>query len=544
MGRWAVPSRRHAREAVRAGTDGALDVLHPLLVLGRGACRLAAKGRGWWLGTPRERRGPTLFAVAAGGVLLWLLPYGPVLAGIALLGSTAWYGRRQAGTAPSHAAPTDAQRARLQALYEALVPYFAPPGAAPAEPLYTSDGGWERAFEEFAFRDGRISGLLLRYPTSFRDSEPAERLRLEHLLAAKTGRGREYRFCWDEECNLLEMTALEPLPSGIRAQPFRTAPGEAVLGFTDGDETGRTLPVRLPGEDGEDGEDGEADVPAVVWRTGPRSTEPHLLAVGTPGAGTSTLLRSLALQALGRGEVLLVDGDGSGEFAAFAARRGVLGVESTLPGALAALEWAARETERRLLAAGRSRQRGARSPQGAPRPLCVLVDRPAVLSHLARARGLADPQELLRTPLRHGRAARVAVAVAEQFDGLDELSEAVLACTRARVVLGTVTPGQAGGVLGRAPQTGPAAEVPRGRGFARLGDGSVLRLQVPATPDPRDETADEADRTAVQELLPASVRTPVREPAGPAAAETGAAAYGEPRESGGTAPLPPAGPFS
>ncbi|MBE9499509.1 hypothetical protein IHE61_18305 [Streptomyces sp. GKU 257-1] len=287
MGRWAVPSRRHARKAVRAGADGALDVLHPLLVLGRGACRLAAKSRNWWLDTPRERRGPTLFALAACGVLLWLLPYGPVLAGCALLGSTAWYGRRQAGPTPPRAAPTAPQRARLQALYEALVPYFAPPGGAPGEPLYAPDGGWERAFEEeFAFRDGRISGLLLRYPTSFRDSEPAERLRLEHLLAAKTGRGREYRFCWDEECNLLEMTALEPLPGGIRAQPFGTAPDETVLGFTDGDETGRTVPVRFPGENRDD------DVAAVVWRTGPRSTEPHLLAVGTPGAGTSTLLRA------------------------------------------------------------------------------------------------------------------------------------------------------------------------------------------------------------------------------------------------------------
>ncbi|MDF4249294.1 hypothetical protein [Streptomyces sp. WMMB303] len=511
---------------MRAGTDGALDVLHPLLVLGRGACHLAAKGRNWWLGTPRERRGPTMLAVAACGVLLWLLPYGPFLAGFALLGSTAWYGRRQAGPAPPRAAPTDTQRARLQALYEALVPYLAPPGAAPGEPLYASDGGWERAFEEFAFRDGRISGLLLRYPTSFRDSEPAERLRLERLLAAKTGRGREYRFCWDEECNLLEMTALEPLPGGIRAQPFETAPDEAVLGFTDGDETSRTLPAHFPGEDRAD------EVPAAVWRTGSRSTEPHLLAVGTPGAGTSTLLRSLALQALGHGEVLLVDGDGGGGFAAFAARRGVLGVESTLPGALAALEWAARETERRLLAASRSRQHGTRSPGEAPLPLCVLVDRPALLSHLARSRGLADPQELLRTPLRHGRAAGVTVAVAEQFDGLDELTEAVLAGTRARVVLGAVTPGQAGSVLGRAPQTGPAAEVPRGRGFARLGDGPVLRLQVPATPDPGDESADEAERTAVRELLPASVRSP--HPA--AAAEVAAAAHDAPRGPAGPVP--------
>ncbi|MBO8200044.1 hypothetical protein JW613_17325 [Streptomyces smyrnaeus] len=508
MGRWAMRSRWNARKAVRAGTDSALDVLHPLLVLGRGAHRLAGWGLAWWTRTPRERRGPTLFAVAACGVLLWLLPYGPMLMGLGLLGTTAWYGRQSAaGPDGSRAAPTAVERARLQALYEALVPYFALEGDPHPEPLYAYDGGWERAFEEFVFRDGRISGLLLRYPPSFRDGELAARLRVERLLAAKTGRGREYRFCWDEECNLLEMTALEPLPTRIHAQPFVTAPGETVLGFTDGCEIHRTVPVHFLGEPA------PRDVPPVMWRTGPRSTEQHLLAVGTPGSGTSSLLRSLALQALGRGEVLIVDGDGGGEFASFAARHGVLGVETTLPGALTALEWAARETERRLLSAGRARQRGENVPEDVRRPLWVLVDRPAALTHLARTEGRTDPQELLRMPLRHGRAAGVTVAVAEQFEGAEELGDAVLTFTRARVVLGAVSPEQVGGVLGEAPQTGPPLGVPPGRGFARLGHGPVLRLQVPATPDPQDETAGEAERNAVRELLPEPVRGPGPGPA-------------------------------
>ncbi|MGI5351044.1 hypothetical protein ACQEU8_23120 [Streptomyces sp. CA-250714] len=521
MGRWPMPSQWNARNAVRAGTEGLLDVLHPVLVLGRGARCLAGRGRAWWERTPRERRGPTLFVVAACAVLLWLLPYGPPLAALGLLGATAWYGRRGAAGATLRAAPTDVQRARLQALYEALVPYFALDGDPRPEPLYAYDGHWERAFEEFAFRDGRISGLLLRYPASFRDGELAERLRVEQLLAAKTGRGREYRFCWDEECNLLEMTALEPLPTGIHAQPFVTAPGETVLGFTDGCEVHRTVPVHFAGESA------PRDVPPVVWRTGARSTEQHLLAVGTPGSGTSSLLRSLALQALCGGDVLIVDGDGGGEFASFAARCGVLGVESTLPGALAALEWAARETERRLLETSRARQRGEGAPEDVRRPLWVLVDRPAALSCLAGTEGWADPQELLRVPLRHGRAAGVIVAVAEQFDGMDELGEAVLTHTRARVVLGAVSPEQAGAVLGEAPQTGPAPDAPPGRGFARLGEGPVLRLQVPATPDPMDETAGEAQRSAVRALLPEPVRAPAHAPA---------------QETAGVpAPLPPAG---
>lgn len=514
MGRWAMRwgrprwrARGTTRDAARAGAEGVLDVLHPLLVLGRGARRLAARGRAWWDRTPGERRGPALFVVVACGVLVWVLPYGPPAAALGLLAAAGWYGRADPAdpaepTGSRGAGPTGAQRARLQALYEALVPYFTPVGDPRPDPLYSPDGVWERAFEEYAFRDGRISALLLCYPAAFLDGEPAERLRVERVLAAKTGREREYRFCWDQEGNRLEMTALEPLPTGIAAQPFVAAPGETVLGFTDGYEVGRTVPVHFLGAAA------PLDVPPVMWRTGPRSTEQHLLAVGTAGAGTSSLLRSLALQALGRGEVLFVDGDGGGEFACFAARHGVLGVESTLPGALSALEWVVRETERRLLATSRARQRGEGVPADVLRPLWVLLDRPAALSHLARAEDRTDPQELLRVPLRHGRAAGVTVVVAEQFEALADLAEELFTRTRARVVLGAVSPEEAGTVLGTAPQTGPGAPVPPGRGFARLGQGPVLRLQVPTTPDPLDETAGEPERLAVQALLPVSVHAP------------------------------------
>jgi hypothetical protein len=57
-------------------------------------------------------------------------------------------------------------------------------------------------------------------------------------------------------------------------------------------------------------------------------------------------------------------------------------------------------------------------------------------------------------------------------------------------------------VLGAPQRTTPAAEVPPGRGYARLGGGPVLRLQVPATPDPFDEEAPQAARAAVMALLP------------------------------------------
>src|SRR4051812_7004439 len=101
------------------------------------------------------------------------------------------------------------------------------------------------------------------------------------------------------------MSVLGALPTTIAAQRFVTSPGETVLGFTDADAVRRTVPVTA-GEE-------SLDAPPVIWRTGPRSTEPHLLVVGQPGAGTTTLLRSIALQVLKEGDLLIVEGSGAGE---------------------------------------------------------------------------------------------------------------------------------------------------------------------------------------------------------------------------------------
>nr|BBJ55229.1 hypothetical protein SAVMC3_78580 [Streptomyces avermitilis] len=243
-------------------------------------------------------------------------------------------------------------------------------------------------------------------------------------------------------------------------------------------------------------------MPPVVWRTGVRSTEPHLLVVGEPGSGTTTLVRSIALQALQHGDVVIVEGGGTGEYACLTGRDGVLAVECGPAGAVASLEWATHETERRLIAANRARQEGYPAPEDIKRPLWLLLDRPSALGHLAAAEGRKDPQSLLQVPLRHGRAANVTVVVAEQFDGLDGLSEAVRQHTRARVVLGPATPDRLAEILGAPPHTTPAKDVPPGRGYARLGGGPVHRLQVPATPDPYDDATSETHRRAVLDLLP------------------------------------------
>ncbi|MFE4335795.1 hypothetical protein ACFRQM_42375 [Streptomyces sp. NPDC056831] len=493
-----------SREFARTATDNATDVLHPLIMITRGLRLLAGAGRQKWAATPKDKRGPTLFSVAACVFVVALIPYGSVLTLVTVMGAAAWKGRERT---PAKTGPDEAQTGRLRSLYEALVPYFSV--ADDPSPLFAHGGDWDKVFSGYAFDgNGRLTRLQVAYPAYFTDSEAASRIRIEQLLHAKSGRGREYHFAWDEEGNRLVMSVLDALPTTIGAQRFVTAPGETVLGFTDGDAVQRTVPVN-------DGDE-TRDAPPVVWRTGARSTEPHLLVVGQPGSGTTTLMRSIALQALQHGDILIIEGSGTGEYVCMTGRDGVLAVECGLAGALAILEWAAHETERRLIAANRARQSGHPAPDDIKRPLWILLDRPSVLGHLAAADGKPDPQELLQVPLRHGRAANVTVVMADQFDGLDTLGETVRTHTRARAVLGHCSRDQVESVLGTEPHTTPTPDVPPGRGYARLGTGPVLRLQVPATPDPYDEATSEAQRQAVLGLLP-GLEAPAEEtaPAGP-----------------------------
>ncbi|MFD7132621.1 hypothetical protein [Streptomyces sp. NPDC059894] len=480
-----------SRELARTAADSATDVLHPLITITRGLGRLASAGRRRCAETPRDKRGPLLFLAASVILVVALVPYGPLLAVSTLMAAAAWQGRDR--TPPAPEGPDESQTQRLQALYEALVPYFST--EEDPSPLYAHGGEWEKAFPSYEFDgSGRVTHLEVAYPAYFPDGEAEERARVEHLLAAKCGRGREYHFHWDEEGNALTVTVLHPLPTDIAAQRFVTAPGETVLGFTDPSQVPRTLPLGFGGD--------RRDVPPVVWRTGIRSTEPHLLVTGQPGSGTSTLLRSIALQALRYGDVLVVDGGGTGEYACLTGRDGVLGVEVGLAGVLTGLEWAAQETERRLVAANSARQEGKPPPDDTKRPLWILLDRPTAFTHLAEAEGRKDPQAFLQVPLRHGRAAHVTVAVAEQLDSLEALGDAVRQHTRARVVLGPAPAALVESVLGARPHTTPVDHVPPGRGYARLGTGPVHRLQVPATPDPYDDATSDAHRQAVLDLLP------------------------------------------
>ncbi|MEY9950499.1 hypothetical protein [Kitasatospora sp. GAS1066B] len=478
------------RDLARTAGDHAADMFAPLTLIGRGLRRHAGWAKARWHATPRERRGPTLLLTLAALVGVVLLPHGPVLAVIALVASAAWKGREPKVAPPPVPDPVEV---KLPALYAALTPYLASPDDAC--PLYRPDGDYQDAFAGWAFdSEGRLAALEIGYPAYFTDTEPAARARIEQVVQSKAGRAREYRFDWEHECNRLQVTALSPLPQDVPAQTWVTTPGEIVLGFTDAQTTQRSIPVAQDG--------GAGHQHPVIWRTGPRSAEPHLLALGTASAGTSTLLRTVALQALAHGDLLVIDGAGTGEHACLVNRPGVHTVETSLHGALAALDWAAQETERRLAALNAARYRGEPAPADATRPLWLLLDHPTELSELAQAEGRPDPQDLLELPLRQGRAARVTVVVAESIEALDRLSPALRSATRARVVLGGHHPQDLHRALGVPLDLVPATQTPPGRGYARIGAQPPARLQVPATVDPLDEEAPARLRDAVIALLP------------------------------------------
>ncbi|MFF0298505.1 hypothetical protein ACFYST_13770 [Kitasatospora sp. NPDC004614] len=494
------------RDLARTAGDHAADVFTPLTLIGRGLLRHADWAKTRWAATPKERRGPTLLVGAAVTLGVFLLPHGPLIALIALVASAAWVGRSPKSAAepqPDHA------DVKLTALYAALTPYLG--GFDEPFALYRLDGEWRAAFSGWEFDpDGRLTALEISYPAYFTDTEPAARARIEQVVQGKAGRSREYRFDWDEEINRLRVTSLAPLPADIVAQRFVTAPGEIVLGFTDGAGSHhRTIPVEQGGV--------TEQQPPVVWRVGPRSAEPHLLALGAAGYGTSTLLRSIALQALPYGDLVVVDGASTGEHACLVNRPGVYTVETSLHGALAALEWVAKETERRLIALNAARHHGVPAPADVTRPLWILLDHLTELSELAHAEGRTDPQELLEVPLRHGRAARVTVVFVDDLDARHRIAATVHTCTRARMVLGPVTSESGSAGLGVPLDIAPAAHTPPGRGYARLGTASPVRVQVPVTVDPLDDEAPPALREAVIALLPHR-DSPIEAPA-PTAAE-------------------------
>ncbi|NYI04273.1 FtsK/SpoIIIE domain-containing protein [Allostreptomyces psammosilenae] len=491
-----------ARHLARSAGAQAREALQPLLLIWRGARRGATRGLAWLRGTPAERRNSTLFltALAVGGVTLFV-PYGPALTAAALVGGAAWLGRDPDSAPPGPAGdrPAGDVDARLQALYDGLAPYL-PPHPNDPHPLYLPGAPYQRALVDVRTdREGRPTALTLRYPGHFTDTEAPARARIEHVVRAKTDPGREYLFQWDPANTLLHVTALEPLRTDITTQPFVTGPGELVLGFTDPAATNRLIPVLVGAE--------TLRAAPLLWRGGGRSGEPHLLAIGHPGSGRTTLLRALANQVPRHGDLVVVDATGAGEYAYLTGRPGVLTVADDPSTALATLDWLAGETARRTGVVTAAKRHGHPPPADARRPLWVLLDGLTELVALTPP-DRPDPRELLSGPARHGRGAGVALAITDTPALLGALPTPLADAARARVVLGHVRPEEARAFLGT--PLGPAgpAWLPPGRGWARLGNGPVLRLQVPYAPDPFDEDTGAAERAAVLAQLPAPTAAP------------------------------------
>ncbi|MFI1382095.1 ATP-binding protein [Embleya sp. NPDC020886] len=489
------------------------DTLSPVFTLSRGLNRQFAWARNWWKGASADKRKAGAAGAAAALLALYFVPYAPLITLLLILAGAAWLGHKDKPPAPEPGPdPTDV---KLQAVYNGLVPYFAD-DHDPAR-LFHPGGPYQNAFRHWELDDDRIVRLELTYSPYFTDEDPAARARIERVLQAKTGRGREYLYEWDTETNHLTLAALPPLPAAVPAQQFVTAPREILLGITDAGSTNRRIPVYVG--------DTTRQLPPVIWRTGNRSTDPHLLAVAAPGAGKSNLLRTIALQAARDGDIVVIDGSGSGDYACLAGRRNILRIETGYHGALETLTWLRHETERRIAAVTYAKQHGTPVPDNARRPLWVILDEITELSDLAAGQGTTDPQELLDLPLRLGRAAHIGVITSARPTHLERLRPALIADTHTRVVLGPLDPETTLTVLGSGPGISGGEGMPPGRGYIRIGMGPVVRIQIPHTPDPLEEDTPEADRQRLLALLPRHIddlpvdlpsislaKTPEREP--------------------------------
>jgi hypothetical protein len=497
---WHVGKRAKAR---------ALDIGHPVVVLMRGSRQMAADGKTYWTEAGghekhKEWRDLVVFVFAVCAVAVGFQPYGVLLL-LAIWAAAATYLGRDRPD-PGKDPETDAHIARLQSAYNGLVPYLM--DTHDPDERFKPGGSYRAGFTEWEFDEAdRLVALKLQYSPFFKDGEADARAKVERALEGKIGQANEYLYDWDEEGNKLAVRILPPLPTGIPAQPWKVAEIEYVLGFTDPTSTARLIPVRLGAEPG--GEVPVVELAPVVWRHGRFAAEPHLLVAGVLGSGKSNLLRSLAAQALGHGHlVTVIDAEHTGHFDEFTGRDGVVRIESAAAGALDLLDWVAAESSRR---AERLRELGENDDTliaELAKPLWVFVDELPALGEGAARAGLADPQDLLADLMRAGRTTGITVVLSCRAERVGELRATVRNQAHARVGLGQLPPAASTALFGGTLEIGGPSVLPPGRGFARVGGGPVVRLQVPIA----------ADVVAALPVLVGALLTDGDVDAGPAAA--------------------------
>ena len=473
-----VHTTRHVSKRAKARV---LDVGHPVVVLVRGSKAMSRDARTWWTeagGKNREMRDAVAVLFVGCAIAAGFQPYGLLLLIVVWASAATWLGRDRPD--PGKDTESDAHIARLQSAYNGLVPYLMD-GHDPDE-RFKPGGGYRSGFTEWEFDEAdRLVGLKLQYSPFFKDGESDSRSKVERALEGKIGQANEYLYDWDEEGNKLAVRILPPLATGIPAQAWKVAEIEYVLGFTDPTSTARLIPVQLTNDD----DPITVELAPVVWRHGRFAAEPHLLVAGVLGSGKSNLLRSLAAQALGHGQLITaIDAERTGHFDELAGRDGVLRVESRAAASLDLLDWVAAESSRR---AERLREAGAVDDTLATavmKPLWVFVDELPSLAESAGRAGLSDPQDLLADLMRQGRTTGITVVLSCRAERISEMRATVRNQAHARVGLGQLPPGASTMLFGGTLEIGGPSVLPAGRGFARVGGGPVVRLQVPAAAGP------------------------------------------------------------
>ena len=515
--RWVTRTREFAGD-LRARLR---EILYPVILVLRGLRRAATGGRAWWTAGTKEKRRIQAAAVLVVLVLVGLLPYGPALLIVGFLGWIGWLGR---DTAPK--ADPESHVARLQAVYDGLVPYLY--DEHDPDQHFKPGGGYRDAFTSWEFDEhDRLIALTLDYSQYVRDGEAECRAKVERAVEGKVGRCNEFLYEWDEEGNHLRVRVLPPLPNGLAAQPWPVAEIEYVLGITDPDSAGRLIPVLLPEEPGVEPEPLPANLAArvaappegwrtavvapVVWRVGVPCPNPHLLVTGSIGSGKTTVLRSLLGQALGRGQqVAVIDIEQTEAYTDLAGRPGVRGVAEDAERALELLDWFELECEGRAerrraeaeavangdttsfpavkvrdaAADGLGQPQSPASAEGAPAEptLWLCIDGLPELLDAAARLGRPHLEDSLAALARKARYAGVLLLTTASEERVLALRPALRAQLTVRLAMGSVDPAVSTTLFGGTLELGGSRKLPAGRGYARVGNGPVIRLQTPYAP--------------------------------------------------------------
>jgi len=307
-----------------------------------------------------------------------------------------------------------------------------------------------------------------------------------------------------------------------------------------------------------------AAVAPVIWRVGTPCPHPHLLVTGPAGSGKTTALRSLLGQALGRGQqVAVIDVEQTDAFADLSGRPGVRGVIDDPEHALALIEWVGLECERRAerrraaaeaaaraearphppirleaaarTADGTQNAQNAPSAQGTPaddeaagpqapedrlKPDRAAADADAAHSRLwlcidglpelldaAGRLGRPDIEDTLAAIARKARYADVLLLTTIGEDRLLQLRPALRAQLTVRIAMGSVEPEVSTALFGGTLELGGTRRLAPGRGYARVGNGPVIRLQTPYAP-PGDVSPLRAVGTTASRASQAAMLTP------------------------------------